>query len=115
MAEIASALGVGWVLTGTLGKFSNLYQVDLEVVSSRDGTTLSARSGSATSEKAFLETLRTTAHALGRDVRVRLGVPGPHLQRPLRPLAWLPAVAGAALGAVAVQQQAGAAAAPTRW
>ena len=44
VVELANALGADGVITGSLGKFADAYQVDIKILSTRDGRPLGHRS-----------------------------------------------------------------------
>jgi TolB-like protein len=121
MAELAAALGVEGVVTGSVGKFETSYRVNVSIVAASDGHTLAAYSARATTSEEVLEKLTTGAKQMAGEVLRALrngAAPAPDLRverippvngnvRPaapapgwgLRPSWWMPA-AGA--GAVAV-------------
>lgn len=120
MAELAAALGVEGVVTGSVGKFETSYRVNVSIVAASDGHTLAAYSARAGTSEEVLEDLTTAAKQMAGEVvrTLRGGAPSPELRvdranpingnvRPaapspgwgLRPRWWIPA-AGA--GAVAV-------------
>lgn len=68
MAELAAALGVDGVVTGSVGKFDQTYQVNVSVVSSRDGRTLSAFSRKVNGSSAVLDALNDAADQMARDL-----------------------------------------------
>jgi len=68
MAELAAALGVDGVITGSVGKFDQTYQVNVSVVSSRDGRTLSAFSRKVNGSSAVLDALNDAAAQMARDL-----------------------------------------------
>jgi TolB-like protein len=123
MAELAAALGVDGVLTGSVGKFETSYRVNVSIVAASDGHTLSAYSARAGTSEEVLETLTTAARQMAaeatRAIRGEAAeAPSPDLRAPgvrsvhpkpeaspapgwgLRRYAWMPA-AGAAVLAVA--------------
>jgi hypothetical protein len=119
MAELAAALGVDGVVTGSVGKFDQSYQVNISVVSSRDGRTLSAFSRKVNGSSAVLDALNDAADQMARDLLRALGrapasreivkAPPPHQpitleptsppsQSSLRDWFWLPGGLGLAAG-----------------
>ena len=81
MAELAAALGVDGVITGSVGKFDQTYQVNVSVVSSRDGRTLSAFSRKVNGSAAVLDALNDAADQMARELPNAFGrVPAPSNQ-----------------------------------
>jgi hypothetical protein len=81
MAELAAALGVDGVITGSVGKFDQTYQVNVSVVSSRDGRTLSAFSRKVNGSSAVLDALNDAADQMARELPKAFGrVPTPSNQ-----------------------------------
>lgn len=68
MAELAAALGVDGVLTGSVGKFETSYRVNVSVVAASDGHTLSAYSARSGSSEEVLESLTTAARQMSGEV-----------------------------------------------
>ncbi|HVE87173.1 MAG TPA: hypothetical protein VND93_30165 [Myxococcales bacterium] len=106
MAELAAALGVDGVVTGSVGKFDQTYQVNISIVSTRDGRTLSAFSRKVNGSSAVLDALNDAASQMARDLgRPPLPAPQQPMARPtspsggLRDWFWLPGGAGVAAGA----------------
>jgi hypothetical protein len=100
VAELASALGAEGVLIGDVGHFSEVFQVNLKVLSGRDASVLASFSERVGTEKAVLEALERGARALSLEVHRRLGRPLPFdVAEPptVRSRAWIPAVAGGVL------------------
>ncbi len=111
LAEIGNALGVDGLLLGSVGKFGDEYQLNMKIVSSKDGRTLGAHSERVLGEKGVLDGLNLAAAALLRDTYKALGrgnlsmATGPEVQASspsnsdgsLRRMAWAPALAGALL------------------
>ncbi len=105
MAELANALGVDGVLMGDLAKVGSKTQINLKIISARDGKTLAAFSDRAEGDEAVVDTLTRSARVLAQGV-------GGALHRELRrvdggaasrPAWWAPVLGGAvALGAGAV-------------
>ncbi len=112
VAELASALGAEGVLLGDVGHFTDVFQVNLKVLSGRDASVLASFSERVGSEKQVLEALERGARVLSREVHRRLGRPlADGVASPsARSLAWIPAVGGgvvAAAGGVLVGLAAG--------
>src|SRR4051812_4180838 len=91
MAELAAALGVDGVLTGSVGKFETSYRVNVSIVAASDGHTLSAYSARAGSSEEVLESLTTAARQMSGEVTRTLRggeapavapVPSPELRAP---------------------------------
>jgi hypothetical protein len=116
MAELAAALGVDGVVTGSVGKFETSYRVNVSIVAASDGHTLAAYSARASTSEEVLEDLTAAARQMtdevmrvlrggSQDLRAQRLNPINGNVRPaepgwgLRPYWWMPA-AGA--GAVAV-------------
>lgn len=68
MAELAAALGVDGVITGSIGRFDQSYQVNISVVSSNDGRTLAAVSRNVGGSGALLEALNQAADQVKGDL-----------------------------------------------
>jgi len=68
MAELAAALGVDGVITGSVGKFDQTYQVNVSVVSAKDGRTLSAFSRKVNGSSAVLDALNDAAEQMSREL-----------------------------------------------
>ena len=73
VAELANALGVDGLITGQIGKFGPSYQVNVLVISARDGMTLASHSGRVKAEDAVLEELEKAARAMAPEIARRLG------------------------------------------
>jgi len=114
MAELAAALGVDGVITGSVGKFDQTYQVNVSVVSSRDGRSVSAFSRKVNGSSAVLDALNDAAAQMARELPVAFqrplaspsasqqivkGPPGhqPNMRPPESPLAPSPTPAPAPL------------------
>ncbi|MBX7116503.1 MAG: hypothetical protein K1X64_19415 [Myxococcaceae bacterium] len=112
LAEIGNALGVDGLLLGSVGKFADEYQLNMKIVSSKDGRTLGAHSERVLGEKGVLDGLNAAAAALLRDTYKALGrdslamaaevAASTHSSSDgsLRRIAWAPALAGAVLAGV---------------
>lgn len=72
MAELAAALGVDGVVTGSVGRFDNTFQVNVSVVSTKDGRTLSAFSRKVNGSSAVLDALNDAADQVARDLTAKL-------------------------------------------
>ena len=72
MAELANALGVDGVVTGNVGKFGEVYQINVKVLSALDGRPLAVWSRRAASDEALFEAFKTEAPRIAKDVRVSL-------------------------------------------
>jgi hypothetical protein len=68
MAELANALGVDGLITGQLGKFEDIYQLDVKIISATTGRVLSAYSGRASGEKKLLDELSRAAHRMAPEL-----------------------------------------------
>lgn len=92
MAELGAALGCEAIITANLARLDNTFQGSLRVLSARDGKTLADERVEATGERALVGALEEAAVKLGRQLR-----PPPPVSA--RSRAWIPLVAGVALGA----------------
>ncbi|MHB8879479.1 MAG: hypothetical protein ACYC8T_37780 [Myxococcaceae bacterium] len=72
-AELANALGVDGLLLGSVGKFEDIFQLNLKVLSARDAKPLAIYSGQVSGEKAVLEELNRAAVALAAQTLGKLG------------------------------------------
>ncbi|HVE83386.1 MAG TPA: hypothetical protein VND93_11085, partial [Myxococcales bacterium] len=117
MAELASALGVDGVVTGSVGKLEKSYRVNVSIVAASDGRSLSAYSARAGSSEELVEDLTAAAAQMAAEVtRARRGDAAAAALRadrpprfpnarpraeaqgwPRRPYAWIPAAGGGAL------------------
>jgi len=108
MAELASALGVDAILTGQFAKLAGTYQLDIKVLSAKDGARLAGWSGAIADDGGILAALREAsaalAHQLGLESEVPRGATEVNAQtnivpptHPYRARAWIPAAAGAVL------------------
>jgi hypothetical protein len=98
MAEMAAALGVDGLIRGSIGKFGERYEVNVKVLSSRNGEVMARYSGSAPSQSAVLDVMATAA----KEIRGQLliSADSPSVSGTSRPWVRLvPAVLGA--GAIA--------------
>jgi hypothetical protein len=74
-SALANALGADGVLTGSIRKAESGFQVELEVLSARDGSTISAYTGHVESEAGLLDEMSAAARKLGAEL-VRKLAPG---------------------------------------
>ncbi len=96
VAEMAGALGVDGVISGSLARLGSAYTAQVRILSARDGKVLFSAAGRVDSDDALHAWLREQARAAGSRLV-------PSASAGLRPWAWLPATAGgAALVASAV-------------
>jgi hypothetical protein len=72
---LANALGADGVLTGSIKKGEGGFQLELEVVSARDGSTLGAWSSRVAGESGLLDEMNAAAKKLGAEL-VRKLAPG---------------------------------------
>ncbi len=93
MAELGAAMGCDAILTANLARLDDSYQGSLRVLSARDGKTLADERVEASGQRALAQALEAAALRLARKLR-----PPPPQQGPRRH-AWIPLVAGVALGA----------------
>ncbi|MDQ3263518.1 MAG: hypothetical protein M3Y59_07660 [Myxococcota bacterium] len=86
MAELAGALGVDAMITGSIGKLGAAYQVNVSIISAKDGQVLSAHSRKLRSEEEVLDELTAAARQMGPQVLARLQrPPGASSQAPVTP------------------------------
>ncbi len=134
LAELAGALGVDGLVTGSVAKFGNTFAINLKIVSAQDSRALSAASARLEGEREVLDWLTHQAKVSAAEVQRGLGgarpsapaappaavvaatAPPPTEQgSKLRPYAWLPATGGAAalaIGGLVYTASAGARAEP---
>jgi hypothetical protein len=93
LIELGNALGADAILTGSLGRVGDVFQANLSVISSRDGTTLSARSAHAESQSDFLQLLAGLGDEMGREIDRRIH-PVVSVGGAGRRWSWIPAGAG---------------------
>lgn len=101
MAELASAMGSDAVLVGTVAKLDGTYQLNVSLVAAKDAKPVTVLSSRESSEVGVLDALTREAPRLAQEAVARLR-PGHSLtlaKKGVRPLAWIPAVAGALLAA----------------
>jgi len=75
MTELADALGVDGVITGSIGQFGPTYQANLVIASNGDGRLLSSVTARADSEQQMLEALTVGAKQAASEVGASLGKP----------------------------------------
>jgi hypothetical protein len=68
MAELADALGVDGIVTGSLAKLGDTFQIDVKVVASNNGRTLGIFSGTAKGDRNLLSVLTDAAALLSDQV-----------------------------------------------
>jgi hypothetical protein len=100
LAEVAGALGVDAVITGSVARFEQSYRVNVKVLRARDGQALFLESTRAANEEALLDWLSRTARAAAPRMLEGLGRADAGLAQAgggagLSP--WLPAAGGGAL------------------
>jgi hypothetical protein len=109
MAELGDALGVDGVITGSIGKFGDAYQINIKIISARDGRPLSVFSVRATGETDVLDGLNRAAVHMAPEAYAglkRMPPPGIVFQKEEEPntrrkWAWVPATAGVVSAGVA--------------
>lgn len=72
MTELANALGVDAILTGTIAKFDDLYQVNLKIVSAEDASALATYSSRVSGQKKLLQELDKAAPIMAKLMKDRL-------------------------------------------
>jgi hypothetical protein len=106
MAELANAMGVDGIITGSLGKVGEVYQVNIKVVAASSAEPLATHSGRVSREEALLDECSRGARSLALQLLKRLR--GEEAARALelrtaptaRSYAWIPAVSGGVVAAV---------------
>jgi hypothetical protein len=73
VAELASAMGIDGLVTGSIGKFGQSVQVNLKVISARDASTLASFTGRVKGDEDTLDLLSQAGHSLATDVLKALG------------------------------------------
>ncbi len=73
LAELANALGVDGLITGTVGKFGKTYQVNLKVLNAGDARPLAAYSNRVKDEEALIEEYSKAAKQIAPTLARRLG------------------------------------------
>lgn len=94
MAELGAALGCEAILTANLARLDHGFQGSLRIISAQSGQTLADEPVKATGERALAEALEDATIRLARKLR-----PPPPSDGTVRRAAWIPLVAGVALGA----------------
>lgn len=95
IGELAGALGVDGVITGTVGKVGTGFTLSLKIVSAKDASSMATYSTRLEDEDAVFEYLEATA----KDVAGKLSPRGrQEAGATLRDRAWIPAAAGGLLG-----------------
>jgi len=84
LAELAGALGVDGILTGSVARTSAGFAFNLKVVASSSGKTLAAESTRVKSDEALLDWFEQVAPKVVGDVRTALGRNGKESVQPLR-------------------------------
>lgn len=72
-AELANALGVDGLVTGSIGKLGKTTQINLKIIKAEDGTPLAAYSARAADSEAVLDRLTEAAEIMAKKVLERLG------------------------------------------
>lgn len=90
LAELAGALGMDGIITGSIGKIGTGYTLALKVVNSRDGSALASYSGRVATDDDAIDWMGQAARSLARELL-------PEEKVTVRQRAWIPAVAGGAL------------------
>lgn len=99
MIELANALGVDGLITGSIGKFGGLIQINLKVIASSDGRKLAIHSGTAESDEQVLGALKRAASSISEQVHNSMGIPLVKQRGGIRAYWWAPtAGAGVAAG-----------------
>jgi TolB-like protein len=96
LAELANALGVAGVVTGSIGFVDGVYQVNVKVVAANDGRLLSAYSNRVAREREVLNALTEAASAMAPELRSALGANAPPEPTGRRIFALIPAAVGLA-------------------
>lgn len=73
VVELANALGVDGLVTGSVGRFGATYRANLKVLSSRDGEALAIITRKASSESELLDELSTAARESAPGLFARTG------------------------------------------
>lgn len=72
LTELANALGADGIITGSVGKFGSIYQVNLKVLSATDAKPLAIISKKAYSEEDLLEVMDGAAEVTADDLKYKL-------------------------------------------
>lgn len=73
MAELANALGVDGIVTGSIGKIGSAYQLNLKIIAAGDGAPLAAYSARAKQDEAVLDELTRGAKSMASELFKKLG------------------------------------------
>lgn len=73
VAELANALGVDGLITGTVAKFGEFLQVNVNVVAASTSKPLAVWSARLRDEEALFEAMKAAAPGIAREIRVALG------------------------------------------
>ncbi len=105
MIELANALGAEATMMGDIGRFEDVYQVNVKVLSSSNGRVLVEHSARVEGDRALLEALDETALVLARTLNPKANASTTsttEIDSPRsgpRAHAWIPAAGGLAFGA----------------
>lgn len=106
IAELANALGVDGIITGSLGKVGDVYQVNIKVVAASSAEPLATHSGRVSREEALLDELSRGARSMAGQLLKKLRGEAAARELELRSAptarssAWIPAVGGGVVAAV---------------
>jgi hypothetical protein len=112
LAELANALGVDGLLTGSLGKFGDVWQLDVKVLAANDASTLAVHSKRVKGDEALLDELAVAARAISAQsmkkldrppaLSVAIDAPEPERRGPsaARRWWWAPAAGGVACAGI---------------
>ncbi|HLL53311.1 MAG TPA: hypothetical protein VK447_07190, partial [Myxococcaceae bacterium] len=73
IAELGGALGADGIISGTVGRFGTTYQLNLKVLSTKDGSVLGVASRKVQTDEQLLEGLTETARQLAPELLRRTG------------------------------------------
>lgn len=76
LTELAGALGADGVISGSIGKFGSIYQVNIKVLSATDAKALSIVSKKAFSDEDLIEMLNESAVDVASDLKRKLNRSG---------------------------------------
>jgi hypothetical protein len=121
MAELANALGVDALVTGSIGKFGQSYQSNLKILSSKDLSPLAAFSSRVKGDETLLDELTRAAKLMaaevfkkmGRKPPVRAAEPPPEPRPP--PVASATPAPDSGPGPTSVSQSVGEGRSPAPW
>ncbi len=82
MAEVANALGADGLVTASVGKFGDSYQVNTKIIGA-DGKPLTVSASRVTGDTAVLDELTRVARAASSELKSRLGRTGGSQDAPL--------------------------------